>query len=69
MGFAVSDTSWVEMSQTPDDDDIDDGSDVLSADDFRIAVTQLLLTTAPTLTRGQILDVRRRLVTFAKSHG
>ncbi|MDF4252205.1 cold shock domain-containing protein [Streptomyces sp. WMMB303] len=43
--------------------------DVLGVAEYTRAVTELLLETAPELTGAQILDIRRRLVQFGKSHG
>ncbi|MFI7242171.1 cold-shock protein [Streptomyces qinglanensis] len=43
--------------------------DVLGVAEYTRAVTELLLETAPDLTGAQILDIRRRLVQFGKSHG
>ncbi|MGI5347504.1 cold-shock protein [Streptomyces sp. CA-250714] len=43
--------------------------DVLSVAEYTKAVTELLLEAGPGLTGAQILDIRRRLVQFGKSHG
>ncbi|MET9859169.1 cold shock domain-containing protein [Streptomyces smyrnaeus] len=51
------------------DDGDDPMCDVLSVAEYTRAVTELLLEAAPGLTGAQILDIRRRLVQFGKSHG
>ncbi|GGO94646.1 cold-shock protein [Wenjunlia tyrosinilytica] len=43
--------------------------DVLSQDEFRKEMTELLLAAAPSLTGEQILAIRRRVVDFGKRHG
>lgn len=43
--------------------------DVLSADEFEHEFTELLLRVEPELTGRQILDIRRRLLGAAQSHG
>jgi CspA family cold shock protein len=43
--------------------------DVLSPEEFRHALTELLLASAPALTGQQILDVRQSLLGFAQQHG
>ncbi|MGP3990084.1 cold-shock protein [Streptomyces sp. 3N207] len=52
---------------------VEDGEDpmcdVLSVAEYTRAVTELLLEAGPGLTGAQILDIRRRLVQFGKSHG
>lgn len=49
--------------------DADEGCDVLTADEFSGQVTELLLTVVPSLTGEQVLNVRRRLIEFAKDRG
>ncbi|HEY3873568.1 MAG TPA: cold shock domain-containing protein [Actinocrinis sp.] len=51
------------------DDDADEGIDVLTADEFSGQVTELLLSVVPSLTGEQVLNVRRRLIEFAKDRG
>lgn len=51
------------------DDDAEDGIDLLTADEFSGQVTELLLTVVPSLTGEQVLNVRRRLIEFAKDRG
>jgi cold shock protein len=52
------------------DPDLDgEGIDVLTADEFSGQVTELLLTVVPSLTGEQVLNVRRRLIEFAKDRG
>jgi CspA family cold shock protein len=50
---------------------LDDDSlcDVLSTQEFRTDVTEVLLTAAPSLTGEQILQIRGALAQFAKGHG
>lgn len=43
--------------------------DVLSVAEYTRSVTELLLATAPELTGKQVLDIRRQLVQFGRSHG
>ncbi|MFJ6070834.1 cold-shock protein [Streptomyces sp. NPDC093065] len=43
--------------------------DVLSSDEFRRDVTELLLTSSPQLTAEQILTVRGVLLKFSEGHG
>ncbi|MFI8848823.1 cold shock domain-containing protein [Streptomyces sp. 891-h] len=58
------------VSRHEDGDDGEDPMcDVLSVTEYTRAVTELLLEAAPGLTGAQILDIRRRLVQFGKSHG
>jgi cold shock CspA family protein len=50
----------------------DDGErlcDVFSAKEFTAEVTELLLGAAPTMTAGQVVQVRQRLIKFADCHG
>ncbi|WP_331477212.1 cold-shock protein [Amycolatopsis sp. CA-230715] len=50
--------------------EFDDGlCDVLSVPEFTAELTEALLTAAPTLTGAQIVQVRQRLVSFARGHG
>jgi cold shock CspA family protein len=56
-------------SSSPYDDDADEGIDLLTADEFSGQVTELLLTVVPSLTGEQVLNVRRRLIEFAKDRG
>jgi len=51
------------------DESSDDECDVLTAVAFRSAVTDLLVEQVPTLTGGQINQVRQHLLVFARSHG
>ena len=50
---------------------LDDDSlcDVLSTQEFRADVTEVLLTAAPSLTGEQIVQIRGALAQFAKGHG
>lgn len=50
-------------------DDDDSLCDVLSADEYVHEVTEVLLEVAPTLTGSQIMQIRRGLAQFGKSHG
>ncbi|MFE5604719.1 cold shock domain-containing protein, partial [Streptomyces coelicoflavus] len=43
--------------------------DVLSSDEYRRDVTELLLTSSPQLTAEQILTIRGALVKFSEGHG
>ncbi|MER6167344.1 cold-shock protein [Streptomyces violaceorubidus] len=43
--------------------------DVLSADEYRRDVTELLLTASPQLTAEQILTIRGALLKFSEGHG
>lgn len=43
--------------------------DVLSQEEFATELTELLLTTGPTLTGQQILEVRQGMLEFARKHG
>jgi cold shock CspA family protein len=56
-------------ARTEDADGDDPMCDVLSVAEYTRAVTELLLEAGPGLTGAQILDIRRRLVHFGKSHG
>jgi cold shock protein len=49
--------------------DEDQMCDVLSAEEFRQELTELLLNAVPELTGQQIVQVRRSLLDFAKEHG
>jgi len=51
---------------TPDDDVL---CDVLNTEEFTREVTEALLSSAPSLTGEQILQVRQGLAQFAKHHG
>ncbi|WP_329611728.1 cold shock domain-containing protein [Kitasatospora herbaricolor] len=51
------------------DEDDDSLCDVLTAQEFRHEVTELLMECAPTLTGEQILQVRRGLLQFGRRHG
>ncbi|MFD0260560.1 cold-shock protein [Kitasatospora indigofera] len=50
-------------------EDDDSLCDVLTAQEFRSEVTELLMECAPTLTGEQILQVRRGLLQFGRRHG
>jgi len=50
-------------------DDGDDMCDVLSAADLERDLTEILLRTDPPLLGPQILDIRKRVVALAQSHG
>ncbi|WP_190208961.1 cold-shock protein [Kitasatospora indigofera] len=50
-------------------EDDDSLCDVLTAQEFRYEVTELLMECAPTLTGEQILQVRRGLLQFGRRHG
>ncbi|MCX5215120.1 cold shock domain-containing protein [Kitasatospora sp. NBC_00240] len=50
-------------------EDDDSLCDVLTAQEFRHEVTELLMECAPTLTGEQILQVRRGLLQFGRRHG
>lgn len=52
----------------PANRDEDDLCDVLSHQEFRHEVTEILLRGAPTLTAAQIVQVRQRLVELAQAH-
>ncbi|MFF7638449.1 cold-shock protein [Kitasatospora sp. NPDC008050] len=56
-------------SLAPKPDGEDSLCDVLSTEEFLQEVTEALLTTAPSLTGEQILQIRRGLLQFGKSHG
>ncbi len=43
--------------------------DVLTASAFSQEITELLLKSAPTVTAGQILDMRAELISFGRQHG
>ena len=43
--------------------------DVFSTRELTAELTELLLSTSPTLTADQIVNIRRRLLGFAKTHG
>ncbi|MBT2234827.1 cold shock domain-containing protein [Nonomuraea sp. NEAU-A123] len=43
--------------------------DVLNADEYLREVTEILLSEAPSLTGGQIVQIRAGLLQFAKNHG
>jgi Cold shock proteins len=47
----------------------DDTYEVISAADYGRLITDVLLSTAPTLTGTQIVEVRRRLTELARGHG
>ncbi|MBW4701903.1 cold shock domain-containing protein [Micromonospora sp. RL09-050-HVF-A] len=47
----------------------DDECDVLTAAAFRADITDLLVEQVPTLTGGQISQIRQHLTQFARSHG
>jgi len=49
--------------------DSDELCDVLSTAEFALEVTDALLAEAPSMTGAQIVQVRRRLVSFARQHG
>lgn len=49
--------------------DGDELCDVLSIGELNQELTEALLHTSPTLTGAQILDVRKRMVAIAQSHG
>lgn len=43
--------------------------DVFSTQEFTAEMTELLIAASPTLTADQIVTIRRRLASFAKTHG
>jgi hypothetical protein len=47
----------------------DDMCDVLSGGELEHELTEVLLLADPTLTGAQILDIRKRVVALARSHG
>lgn len=49
--------------------DGDEMCDVLSADELEHELTETLLRADPTLTGVQIVDIRRRVVALARTHG
>jgi cold shock protein len=58
-----------EVNQPMRDDQDDQLCDVISASAFALQVTDMLIDVAPTVTGAQIVEVRRRLLTFARQHG
>ncbi|MBB5158643.1 cold-shock protein [Saccharopolyspora phatthalungensis] len=55
-----------EVYNRRDDDEL---CDVLSTTEFAQKITDVLIEAAPSMTGGQILQVRRQLVAFAQRHG
>jgi len=62
-----SDPARVTSGSPGLDDDV--MCDVLAADELQSEVTELLLAYVPTLTAAQVVEVRRRVVELARSHG
>jgi CspA family cold shock protein len=58
-----------DQSVQPSGGDDDMLCDVLSADEFRRDLTELLLNTVPELTGRQVLQARQGVLEFAKKHG
>jgi cold shock CspA family protein len=54
--------------RSPGQDD-DDTCDVLTAAEFNAAVTELLISSAPAITVGELVQIRNGLREFARSHG
>ncbi|MFF8955143.1 cold-shock protein [Streptomyces sp. NPDC014894] len=63
---AVVPPSPVTVRHADGDDSL---CDVLTADEYLQEVTEVLLSSAPSLTGEQILQARRGLVQFGKNHG
>jgi cold shock protein len=51
------------------DDQDDQLCDVISTAEFNQKVTEMLIGTVPTITGGQIMEVRQRLLDLARRHG
>ncbi|OLE27144.1 MAG: hypothetical protein AUG49_06150 [Catenulispora sp. 13_1_20CM_3_70_7] len=68
---------WTERSRSRPEprslgaeaDDADDMCDVLSVADLEHELTEMLLHAVPALPGSQILEVRKRVVALAQSHG
>jgi hypothetical protein len=52
-----------------DAEDADDLCDVLSVEDLKHELTEILLHADPPMPGPQILDIRKRVVALAQSHG
>jgi cold shock CspA family protein len=49
--------------------DDDEGVDVLSEAAYSRHITDVLINTAPTVNGGQIVEIRRAMIAFARKHG
>ncbi|WP_204009199.1 cold-shock protein [Virgisporangium aurantiacum] len=58
-----------QVVPAPPTPEVDDEFDVLSEKEFVAEVTELLVNAGPTLTAGQIVDIRKALAGFARAHG
>jgi cold shock CspA family protein len=58
-----------QVVPAPPPPDVDDEFDVLSEKEFIAEVTELLVSAERNLTAGQIVDIRKALASFARSHG
>jgi len=56
-------------AEHPEDEVEDDGCEVFGEDEFTAKVTDLLLTAVPQLTGGQVLELRKHLLQFARRNG
>lgn len=50
-------------------DDLDDELDPLSEEEFVEQVTEVLLSAAPSITAGEVVQIRRALATLARQYG
>ncbi|MEV0705533.1 cold shock domain-containing protein [Saccharopolyspora sp. NPDC050389] len=66
LGAASQAAEVADETRRGDDDEL---CDVLPVAEFSQQITDVLIETAPSLTGGQILQVRKRLVAFAQSNG
>jgi CspA family cold shock protein len=60
----------VVATGTPVEEDVvEEGCEVFSEKEFTAQVTELLLGSVPQLTGGQVLELRRQLLQFARRNG
>ncbi|MGW3471628.1 cold-shock protein [Saccharopolyspora sp. NPDC000995] len=66
---AVSQTPVSQVLNVKQERDDEELCEVLSAAEFSQKITDVLIEAAPSMTGGQILQVRRQLVAFAQRNG
>lgn len=58
------------IAAAPDADDFDDdGIDVLSEAAYARHITEVLINVAPSVSGGQVVQIRQELIAFARKHG
>jgi cold shock CspA family protein len=68
-GPKAYDVRVVATGAPVEEDVVEDGCEVFSEKEFTAQVTELLLGSVPQLTGGQVLELRRQLLQFARRNG